>query len=332
MTEAFPERLSRTSHQPTSPTDRPAAPSSAQPYSPVSRPSLPTREATTAHPSGAQSSPASAHPARVGRRSLARLGHGLDPEDRLLLEEVQRHRYVTSQQVEALCFRDRPSQAAISRAASRALYRLERAGLIRPLATRPRQVGGPRGGSSPRIWHLREAGSRLLAPDQPRRRHQEPSDRFLDHCLAVAETHIRTRAVARELSGSCHVVIEPRRRVPGVSGGATPLRPDLLATITAEDAEGSYEDRWFIEVDRGTESLPTVLGKCQLYRRYYQSGIEQLDGHGFPLVLWLMQGHRAQARASELVRQLDRKQLTPELFRVTTDDGLAELLRTGGAA
>jgi hypothetical protein len=254
----------------------------------------------------------------VGRRALAQLGHGLDPEDRRLLEEVQRHRYLSSQQIEALCFDDRPSQAATARAASRALHRLEQAGLIRPLATRLRQVGG-------------EAGSRLLSPDQPRRRNQEPSDRFLDHCLAVAEAHIRLRAVARQLNGSHHVVIEPRRRVPGAGGGATPLRPDLLATITAQDAEGSYEDRWFIEVDRGTESLPTVLGKCQLYRRYYQSGIEQLDGDGFPLVLWLMQGHRAQARAAELTRQLDRKQLAPELFRVTTDDGLDNLLRTGGA-
>lgn len=151
MTGAFPEKLLLINHQPTSPTDRPAAPSSAQPNSPVSRPSGPTREATTAHPSGAQSGSASTTPVRVGRRTLARLDHGLDPEDRLLLEEVQRHRYLTSQQIEALCFHDRPSQAAISRAASRALRRLERDGLIRPLATRPRQVGGLRGGSSPRI-------------------------------------------------------------------------------------------------------------------------------------------------------------------------------------
>ena len=38
---------------------------------------------------------------------------------------------------------------------------------------------------------------------------------------------------------------------------------------------GEYELRWFIEVDRTSESLPVIVRKCRLYADYYQSGQEQ---------------------------------------------------------
>jgi Replication-relaxation len=57
-------------------------------------------------------------------------------------------------------------------------------------------------------------------------------------------------------------------------------------------ASPDFEDSWFIEVDRGTESLPTLLRKCGRYEEYRRSGIEQRDRQVFPLVLWLLLDER----------------------------------------
>ena len=52
---------------------------------------------------------------------------------------------------------------------------------------------------------------------------------------------------------------------------------------------GEYELRWFIEVDRASESVPVVVRKCRLYADYYQSGKEQASSGGvFPRVCWIV--------------------------------------------
>ena len=68
-------------------------------------------------------------------------------------------------------------------------------------------------------------------------------------------------------------------------GGRRWLRPDAFLVLGV----GDYELRWFIEVDRASESLPTVLRKCRLYADYYQSGKEQAAHGGvFPRVCWIV--------------------------------------------
>ncbi len=67
----------------------------------------------------------------------------------------------------------------------------------------------------------------------------------------------------------------------GSSGDAETLKPDLYAV----KANAEYEDSWFIEVDRGTESLPTVLKKCAQYERHQRSGQEQASRGVLPAVL-----------------------------------------------
>ncbi|MFD7307718.1 replication-relaxation family protein [Promicromonospora sp. NPDC059942] len=61
------------------------------------------------------------------------------------------------------------------------------------------------------------------------------------------------------------------------------LRPDLFtATAGAE-----YKSHLFIEVDRATESLPTLVRRCRLYETYRRTGIEQEQAGAFPRVLWV---------------------------------------------
>jgi len=110
------------------------------------------------------------------------------------------------------------------------------------------------------------------------------------------------------------------RRYPSGLGGDGVLRPDLFAVLGTSD----YELRWFIEVDRGTEHLPTLIRKCRLYDAYYQSGIEQAQHRVFPRVAWLMSSPR---RVEQLQRAIQKdRQLNPAMFTVALDrDAIAAL-------
>ena len=123
------------------------------------------------------------------------------------------------------------------------------------------------------------------------------------------------------------VQLEPAcwRTFTGLGGGRLVLQPDLYVVTGA----GQFEDHWFIEIDRGTESLTTLLGKCQQYEAYRRSGIEQADGGGFPLVAWVLPD---QERADRLRQAVARAQgLNPDVLRMTTYDEFVGLMARGAA-
>jgi hypothetical protein len=74
------------------------------------------------------------------------------------------------------------------------------------------------------------------------------------------------------------------RRFAGPGGGRATLKPDAYLTVEL----GRYEDRWFIELDRGTEPASTLAKKCEQYRRYWQTGTEQARSGIFPRVLFVV--------------------------------------------
>lgn len=81
-----------------------------------------------------------------------------------------------------------------------------------------------------------------------------------------------------------------------------------------------FEERWFLEMDLGTESQPTLLRQCEQYEAYRTTGVEQTEHGSFPLVWWILTDkHRAQ-RLLESIRRSPR--LTPALYRVVTVDHL----------
>jgi hypothetical protein len=101
-----------------------------------------------------------------------------------------------------------------------------------------------------------------------------------------------------------------------LGGGQAILKPDLYAVTASAD----FEDSWFIEVDRGTESLPTLLRKCSQYEDYRRSGVEQRDRGVFPLALWLVPDER---RKQALATSLNKaRNLDNSLFRAATFDEL----------
>jgi hypothetical protein len=87
---------------------------------------------------------------------------------------------------------------------------------------------------------------------------------------------------------------------------------------------GEYELRWFIEVDRATESLPVVVRKCRLYADYYQSGTEQATHGVFPRVCWVVPD---EARAERVLAAIERdRRLPARLFVVTTSEQAVAVL------
>lgn len=100
----------------------------------------------------------------------------------------------------------------------------------------------------------------------------------------------------------------------------TTLKPDLFAKV----ADDEYELSWFIEIDCGTESQPTIQRKCHAYADYRRTGTEQ-ERHGiFPLVLWIAPDERRQTQLEQAIDG-DRR-IDPDLFVVTTSNQAAEVI------
>ena len=105
------------------------------------------------------------------------------------------------------------------------------------------------------------------------------------------------------------------------SGRVCYLKPDLFA-ITNYD---HYEDRWFIEMDLGTESSAQVLEKCNVYLRYYYTGIEQKETEMFPFVVWIVKDDTRKENLKSIIRENLSSQ--PKMFLVITPDELEKMLR-----
>lgn len=252
-----------------------------------------------------------------GHRELQTIAEQLSGRDWAVIHLLAEHRFLTTHHVQAFCFQDHASVASGARTARRVLARLEREQLVERL---PRPVGGLTAGSAASTWRLTPIGLRLRAL---RDGHgavssvRQPTDRFVRHHLAIAETRLalveaerRGRLVLRQLA------IEPVcwRTYIRPSGSSVVLRPDLLA-ITSPAGQMEVEDHLFLEVDLGTESVPTVLRQCERYEDYRRSGHASNSGV-MPLIVWIVP---TEARRDSIARAIDRAPgLVAADYRVVT--------------
>jgi hypothetical protein len=187
-----------------------------------------------------------------------------------------------------------------------------------------RRIGGVRAGSVSFVYALGPLGYRVLRDKGGARiRRHEPSAEFLDHTLAVAQLAVDLHRLAR--SGRIDLVdIEPEpdcwRKFTAGLEGVQILKPDLSVSLRATD----YEYHWFVEIDLSTHSAAAVVRKCQLYNRYWSTGIEQDRSGLFPRVLFVTPNAR---RAGLLERAIGgARQLSAKLFAVTTTADAMECL------
>lgn len=215
----------------------------------------------------------------LSTKRLAELESTLSPRDWAILATLSRLRLVTGHQLERLYF-----AGLTKRRAQQALASLVVRGVLVRLS---RTVGGVRAGSAGHVYTLGAAGLRLATKSAGRRpRTWNVGLPFLAHSLAVTELYVRLveadRAGLLELR---EFAAEPAswRSFSGPYGRAV-LKPDAHLIVRL----GEFEDQWFIEVDRGSESTTTLARKCEQYRRYWQTGTEQASTGVFPRVLFLV--------------------------------------------
>jgi hypothetical protein len=250
----------------------------------------------------------------LSARGAARLRDRLSLRDLGVIRQVACLRLMSARQIQVLHFpvSEHDNERAATRARQRVLARLCRERLLIALT---RRIGGVRAGSAGLVLALGPVGQRVLALHSTRRRAYEPTWRFVDHTLAIAQLVVDVRLAARAgLLDALEAQAEPTSwRSFARLGGRCTLRPDAFLALGV----GDYELRWFIEIDRATESLPTVLKKCHLYADYYQSGQEQAAHGGvFPRVCWVVPD---ETRAERVLAAIHRDGSLPaRLFTVTT--------------
>ena len=133
-------------------------------------------------------------PHRLGRRQLEMIADQLDHIDHRLLSLLRTHRYATTRQlsdISRLATAYASARSAL-RQTTRRLNRHRHLGLVDHLE---RRIGGVRAGSTGYIWHLREPGHRLVAPERttgpttpPDPRLQQPNQRRRLPGLALRPT------------------------------------------------------------------------------------------------------------------------------------------------
>jgi len=262
---------------------------------------------------------------RITAAYVRELTDRLAPRDYLVIATLGRLRVATARQIERLWFTE-ASPLSNARSARRSLSRLVE---LRVLARLERPGGGVRGGSPGHVYALDVAGLRLAAgrDARPPRRPHPISRAFLGHALEVTEWYVRLVEVER--GGGPELldfVAEPRswRSFASYAGGREDLKPDAFVRL----GSGDWEDRWFLEVDCGTEHAPALRRKLDRYVRYWQSGHEQARDEVFPQVLWIVPDARRHAQLVEVIGRLP-EQAWP-LFRVAVRDEAGRVL-TGGA-
>jgi hypothetical protein len=251
----------------------------------------------------------------------------LSEREMTVLLWVDDFRFMTAQQIERLHFAGHASGDTAARIRRRVLERLTAARL---LTRTERVIGGVRGGSAGFVYGIGPVGHRLLHDNGSRGRWEEPSLAFLDHTLAVAE--VAVTIAEHERAGGFEILdlqSEPScwRSFSRGLAGRDVLKSDLFLSV----ADNEYEHRWFIEVDRGTESTRAIRDKCQVYEDYRRSGVEQNLHDIFPKVLWIVPTASRAQRLRDLIAR--GRNLTADLHTVTPNRPSDYLcLLTGGAS
>lgn len=224
-------------------------------------------------------------PTRISTKKLRELEERLGERDRQIIWTIRKYKFITTNHIKVLYFITGATESANTRAANKAMKKLKDWGLVDSLK---RRVGGVRAGSSALIWHLTEAGYRLLSLNaeekQSRKRFEEPSPLFLRHTLAVTSCAVQIEKICRDTPEMKKVLIdiEPSSwRSFMHLGRNIILKPDLYAITELTD----YQDSWMIEIDLDSEPPAKIVEKCQTYIDYYRTGQE---GGVFPLVVWIV--------------------------------------------
>jgi hypothetical protein len=260
---------------------------------------------------------------RLRQAVVEQLVDRLGDRDRAIVLGLARLRVLTGQHLTRLHFADL-STATRDRTRRRVLGRLASLGIV---TTLERRIGGVRAGSAGLVYALDVAGQRILpllgaetaVDSTSRARHPwTPGVLFLGHSLAVSELYVQLKE--EERAGTFNLAqfrTEAASWHPNGFGGL--IKPD--ASVLLQDAE--EEASVWIEVDRATESLPTLRRKLLAYVDFANAG--QLGPDDVtPMVLVAVPHERRLLAVSGLIRDLPEP--AAKLIQVALFDEATHLL------
>ncbi|MEX5710151.1 replication-relaxation family protein [Parafrankia sp. FMc6] len=246
----------------------------------------------------------------------------LSLRDQSIIRDLAKVRVLTGAQLTRLHFHDL-SAASRDRTRRNVLARLAQYDLVTSLE---RTIGGARAGSAGLVFALGVTGQRALPLLEPAedatggeaaraRRPWTPGQMFLKHSLAVSELYVQLSEAQR--AGYLTLVrfaVEAAAWWPDGAGGM--LKPDASAAVV----NGDVEDSWFVEVDRATESLPTLREKLRRYVDFARTGQLGPD-EVTPRVLLTVPHERRMRDVRNLMARLPPladQLIVPELFETAT--------------
>lgn len=232
---------------------------------------------------------------------LRRLASEIPARDIAVLAHLACVRSLTGAQLDRLLHDPEVSGATTARVRRRILARLVQLGLV---TTLHRRIGGVRAGSAGHVYTLTGSGYRFLAisreePLPSRIRHtRTPGAAFLDHTLAVSDLYVQLIDTSRALPSLSvsRFVTEPDCWFPTSNGDW--LRPDGYVVLDA----GGYRDCWWVEVDRGSESLSRIRAKCRAYLDHATGGGTGPD-QVLPRVLFTAPEQRRMDAIQDVIRR-----------------------------
>ena len=251
---------------------------------------------------------------------LFQLAAEMSEREFAIVETIDLLGLATGEQIERVHFAAL-SDTSRARVRQRVLRRLSDRRII---SAHPRMVGGACGGSGQSVYALDVAGVRLMRQRQGMfgaptpRRSSIPSAHFLRHVLDVAEVYVRLVEASRVHGFDLRFTGEP------VCWWRTPagiIKPDAYAVMTA----GGYEDHWWLEIDRATESVSTVIRQFDAYVKFAESGVPGPDDVTPRILVTVPTAARA-AALSRAVQRLPGLALT--LITITPYAAAVQFLTT----
>jgi len=273
---------------------------------------------------------------RTRQARLMALAGRLSERDRAIVRDVVRLRFMTAGQLGRLHFAAIAQPVTRVRRVQRTLGRLVEHGL---LVRCQRRVGGVRAGSSSYTYAASAEAIRLVGYLDGRgipaaRAVHEPGTSFVDHSVACSELYVRL--IEAERDGRLELLehqAEPDcwRSYLGAIGARLSLRPDAFVAVGV----GEFEQRSFVEIDRGSEGTSALRRKLGAYIDYARSGVEQQRHEVFPRVVWQVTSHPRAVVLGELIAELPAASRT--LFTVAMPTEVVSRLigassETGAAA
>jgi Replication-relaxation len=246
----------------------------------------------------------------------------LSERDQAIVATVAQLRFATGSQLQRIHIAG-GTPLGNARVARRVLQRLV---TLEVLDRLDRRVGGagPRG-SDGYIYVLAIGGQylvhkRQLLSQARRRRLSVPGQLFVQHALTVAELHVRLIEAER----ARQLVLVQRLgepdcwyRFPVASGRELTLKPDAYAHLRMH----AHDERYLLDVDRGTEGSRTLESRLRIYARYYRHRETLQSFHDAPKALWLARNSKRVNVIREMFGSLPTD-LLPLFTAVHFDDAI----------